>query len=339
VGGRWPRCGWRRAIYQAVLFDGRWLGYADFLPRVATPSELGLWSYEVADTKLARAVKGGAVLQVCVYSDRLAQLQGTRPEHVHVVTGDGSTTTLRLDDYAAYYRTVKARFEREVFGDERSDDGRGEGDGPSRGRRDPATAGTYPDPVDHCRVCAWFPVCIDRRRVDDHLSLVAGISRNATALLVAAGVPTLAELGRLAPARTVADLNARTLERIREQARIQLTGREAGRTARDPLWERIRPRPDEPRRGLALLPEPSSLDLFFDIEADPWLDDHGREYLLGVLAVDGAAPAYTPLWGHTPDDERAAFEAFVDGVIDRLERDPGMHVTTTAATSRAPSSD
>ena len=104
-------------IYQATLFDGRWVGYADFLLRVERPSDLGPWSYEVADTKLARAVKGGALLQVCVYSDLLARLQGVAPEHVHVVTGDGVTHTERLDDYAAFYRSVKRRFEPEVFGD------------------------------------------------------------------------------------------------------------------------------------------------------------------------------------------------------------------------------
>ena len=104
-------------IYQATLFDGRWLGYADFLVRVERPSALGSWSYEVADTKLARAVKGGALLQVCVYSDMLERLQGFAPEHVHVVTGDGITHTERLDDYAAFYRSVKRRFEAEVFGD------------------------------------------------------------------------------------------------------------------------------------------------------------------------------------------------------------------------------
>src|ERR1700675_3789879 len=40
-------------IYQATFFDGRWLGYADFLQRVERPSPaFGAWSYEVADTKL-----------------------------------------------------------------------------------------------------------------------------------------------------------------------------------------------------------------------------------------------------------------------------------------------
>ena len=51
-------------IYQATFFDGRWRGHADFLLRVDTPSDLGAWSYEVADAKLARRVKAAAVLQM-----------------------------------------------------------------------------------------------------------------------------------------------------------------------------------------------------------------------------------------------------------------------------------
>ncbi|HET6744840.1 MAG TPA: hypothetical protein VFH90_03215, partial [Candidatus Limnocylindria bacterium] len=59
-------------IYQAALFDGTWLGYADFLLRVEGPSTLGGHHYEVADTKLARRTKGGALLQLCVYSELVA---------------------------------------------------------------------------------------------------------------------------------------------------------------------------------------------------------------------------------------------------------------------------
>src|SRR5687768_4573143 len=55
-------------IYQGALFDGTWLGRADFLQRVDLPSQLGDWSYEVVDTKLAREAKGGALLQVLLYS-------------------------------------------------------------------------------------------------------------------------------------------------------------------------------------------------------------------------------------------------------------------------------
>jgi predicted RecB family nuclease len=57
-------------VYQATFFDGRWIGYADFLLRVESPkrpSVWGPWHYEVADTKLARHVKAGAVLQMSSY--------------------------------------------------------------------------------------------------------------------------------------------------------------------------------------------------------------------------------------------------------------------------------
>jgi predicted RecB family nuclease len=292
-------------IYQATLFDGRWRGHADFLLRVDGASDLGDWHYEVADTKLARSVKGSALLQVCVYSDRLEAVQGRRPERIHVVTGDSATHTLRLDEFAAFYRAVKVRFEDRVFGAARH-----------------APPSTYPDPVDHCRVCVWFPTCMSRRRTDDHPSIVAGMTRSATQRLQEAGIPTRGLLAGLDPATRVADMNPRTLDRLRLQARIQVSG-EDDRTL---LYELIEPIPDEPGRGLAQLPEPSPLDLFFDIEADPWIENGGLEYLLGVVELIDGAPAYRTLWGHDRAAEKAAFEAFIDLVMERLERDPGMHV-------------
>ena len=294
-------------IYQATFFDGRWRGHADFLVRVEGPSDLGDWHYEVADTKLARSVKGSALLQVCVYSDRLTKVQGRAPVNIHVVTGDSVTHTLRLDDFAAFYRAVKQRFEASVFGLT----------GPSPDGRD-----TYPDPVDHCRVCVWFPTCMTRRRADDHPSIVAGMTRAATERLQEAGVPTRRNLADLDPTAVVADLNPRTLDRLRRQARIQVDGEGRGEL----LYELIEPIADEPGRGLALLPEPSPLDLFFDIEADPWIENGGLEYLLGFVEVVDGQAVYHALWGHDRAGEKAAFEAFVDLVMERLARDPGMHV-------------
>jgi predicted RecB family nuclease len=98
-------------IAQATFFDGRWHGRADFLLRVDRPSVLGAWSYEVADAKLAREVRAAAVLQLCVYSERLATLQGVWPESQHVVTGDGRRHAYRCAEVQAYYRAARARFE------------------------------------------------------------------------------------------------------------------------------------------------------------------------------------------------------------------------------------
>ena len=74
-------------IYQGTLYDGRWLGLVDFLIRVEEPSELGAWSYEVADAKLAREAKASAVLQACAYSEMLARVQGREPERMHLWLG------------------------------------------------------------------------------------------------------------------------------------------------------------------------------------------------------------------------------------------------------------
>lgn len=106
-------------VYQATFFDGRWLGYADFLLRrdsTERPSRWGPFHYEVADTKLARHVKAGAVLQICSYVDQLTRMQGVEPEWLHVVLGGSAhaTARLRVADYMAYYRAAKRRFEATV---------------------------------------------------------------------------------------------------------------------------------------------------------------------------------------------------------------------------------
>ena len=54
----------------------------------------------------------------------------------------------------------------------------------------------YPE-IEHCEVCSWYPVCDKRRRNDDHLSLVAGISRNQRKALGERGVRTVVGLAAL----------------------------------------------------------------------------------------------------------------------------------------------
>ena len=73
-------------IAQGALQSGRWGGRTDILRRVEKPSDLGSWSYEVIDTKLARETKGNTVLQLCLYSDLLADTQKLSPEFAYVVT-------------------------------------------------------------------------------------------------------------------------------------------------------------------------------------------------------------------------------------------------------------
>ena len=291
-------------IFQATFFDGRWRGHADFLIRAERASDLGAWSYDIADTKPARRVKAAAILQMCVYADLLTPLQGVPPETLSVVTGDGVAHPHRLAEYAAYYRAAKARFEARIFG--------------TGGPAPP----TYPDPVEHCRVCTWWPVCVDRRRADDHLSMVAGMTRGATRKLTDAGLPTLTALSTSPPDLRVPELASRTLDRFRDQARLQADFTRTGSLS----YELVTPPDDDPGKGLAALPEPSPMDLFFDMESDPWATEDGLEYLFGVVEEVDGQPAYRALWAHNREEEKKAFEAFVDLAMERLERDPSMHI-------------
>ncbi|HEU5326402.1 MAG TPA: TM0106 family RecB-like putative nuclease [Candidatus Limnocylindria bacterium] len=304
-------------IYQATFFDGRWLGYADFLLRVEADdrdraSVWGPYHYEVADTKLARHVKASAVLQICSYVEQLSAIQGVQPERLRVVLGGGrDPVELRVDDYMAYYRAARRRFEAAF-------------------ELPPGT--TYPEPVDHCDVCRWWQVCADRRREDDHLSLVAGISAGQRRALTAGGIDTVVKLANAPiPLPELDGASAAALDRIQRQAAIQVRGRAV---APQLLYELITP--VEAERGLAVLPEPDPGDLFLDLEGDPYAFGDSFDYLFGLLDVDGA---FTAIWSRDPDrpeefslaGEKAAFERVMDLITERLERYPNMHVYHYAA--------
>jgi predicted RecB family nuclease len=76
----------RSVVIQGALKHEGWGGRADVLRRVDRRSGLGAWSYEVTDTKLARETKAGTILQLCLYSDLVAQVQGCEPEYMDVVS-------------------------------------------------------------------------------------------------------------------------------------------------------------------------------------------------------------------------------------------------------------
>jgi uncharacterized protein len=289
-------------IYQGAFFDGRWQGFADFLLRVEKPSELGPFSYEVADTKLARHAKAAALLQTCAYSAQLEAIQGRSPDSIHVVLGDQSTASFRYRDYAAYFRAVRRQF----------DDATGDG-----------ARATYPDRVEHCAVCRWTDRCTAQWRGDDHLIFVAGVGRGQVAKLSAAGIPTLTALAQ-ASVNHIVGIGDETLAKLTRQARLQLRQRESGAVNYELLT------PEGQDRGFASLPEPNEGDLFFDMEGDPLIED-GLEYLFGVAWLEDDAIRFRPFWGHDRAGERGAFEEFIDFVLERRQRFPELHVYHYAA--------
>ncbi|MFN2640727.1 MAG: TM0106 family RecB-like putative nuclease [Actinomycetota bacterium] len=286
-------------IYQAGFAHGDWIGYADFLIKVDTPSDLGAWSYEVGDTKLARKPKPYYLLQLCFYSEHVARLQGTAPELMHLILGDGAQERYRIKDFDAYFRRARAEFLTTIAD---------------------ASAATYPFVVRHCEICDWSEYCKKRREDDDHLSLVATIRRSQIIRLNEAGITTLEALAEAPEPIDVHGVSAHAAGGLHLQAVLQLHHRRTG----EHVYE-ILP-PEGPERGFALLPEASDGDVFFDMEGDPWFENGALEYLFGAVVLEHGEPAYKQWWAHTHEEERAAFEGFVDFLMERLNQYPNMHV-------------
>ena len=288
-------------IYQASFFDGRWRGHADYLRRIDTPSELGRWSYEAHDTKLARSTKAATLLQLGDYSRQLARLQGRAPRSLHVVLGDGTVEEFLFSDISAYLETVRQRFEAAV---------------------DWGLVDTAPEPVALCSYCDWKDRCTSQWRRDDHLSLVAGARRDQRTRLAASGITSRGALADLPAGTEVDQLRASAVEALHAQARLQVASERDGAIA----WELIEPNDDAPHRGLVRLPASSGHDIFFDMEGDQFAGPQGREYLFGWVEGDAPRAPFRVLWAHHPPAEKAAFERFIDTVMSARQRDPGMHV-------------
>ncbi|MER6761956.1 MULTISPECIES: TM0106 family RecB-like putative nuclease [Amycolatopsis] len=274
-------------VYQAVFHDGEFSGRADFLLR----DDQG--RYEVYDTKLARHAKPSAVVQLTAYADALRRGGWPTGPEMHLLLGDGSTRSLRVDDFLPLVDRLRDRLQDRppqlpdrVWADER-----------------PA-----------CTGCAFADHCSSAREADRDLSLVAGMRSEQRRKLVTAGLGTIDALAGSEPADRPRDMSEGTFASLRAQAAIQVRQDETGELA----YEIIAP------DALAELPEASPGDVFFDMEGDPYaLAGTGLEYLFGAVTPD---ERFTPFWAHSRAQEKRAFEEFIDFATARLAEHPDAHV-------------
>ncbi|UVS79655.1 TM0106 family RecB-like putative nuclease [Actinokineospora sp. UTMC 2448] len=271
-------------VYQAVFHDAAFSGRADFLMRDADGR------YEVYDTKLARHARPSAVIQLAAYADALATAGWPAGPNMHLLLGDGSQVTLRVDDFRPLLHRLRdrlvhrpPRLPERLWGDER-----------------PACSG-----------CRFAEHCAAGREADRDLALVAGIRGDQRRKLITAGIATIDALATAADRPST--LSAASFTALRAQAAIQVRQDATGEVD----YEIADP------DALAELPPPSPGDLFFDMEGDPYVaGGAGLEYLFGVVA-DGE---FVPFWAHSRAEERVAFERFVDLAVARLAEHPDAHV-------------
>ena len=296
-------------IYQAALHDGLFAGFADFL-------QLGLiGKYEVWDTKLARSPRPYYAIQLCCYSEMLGAVTGEPlPEKFGIILGTGDRLQFRVEDFTHYYRHIKATFLAMQGGF----------------TGNPADC---PDPLptaDHGR---WSSHAQKFFTDKDHVVQTFGISVGQIKKLKTAGVTTLAELAA-SSGKSVQKLDPGSLEKLVAQARLQAATLDDRKSNPDsmPRYELL---PQKPQLlGLAALPLPDAADVFFDMEGypDP-LAAGGLEYLFGAAFRNGSGSPFEfkDWWAHDRDEEKRAFEGFVDWAYARWKQNPGMHIYHYAA--------
>ncbi|WP_396272661.1 TM0106 family RecB-like putative nuclease [Hyphomonas sp.] len=293
----------REVITQAYLTMDRFAGKADFLVKVAGPSRLGDFHYEVWDTKLSRKLKPYFAIQLSCYVEMLEVLQGLRPRNMVVVLGDNTKRVLSVASYYAYYQSLKAGF---------------------LALHDDDDAPT-PDPAESSSHGDWSDLARRLLAERDHLSQVANLRRSQVLKLEAAGITTMKALAG-SGLEDIPGMKAESFQRAKAQARLQI----ASKGKDKPVYEILGPGPGAPR-GLALLPPASAGDVFFDIEGFPGVEG-GLEYLWGsaYFEPDGTR-AFRDFWAHDKAAEKQAFTGFIEWVYARWKADPSMHIYHYAA--------
>ena len=281
-------------LSQATLFDGGFVGRADFLER--TPE-----GWLVSDTKLARHENVPALLQIAAYAALLSDAGVEVAPVARLVLGGGDVNDVPLRDVVAVYRTRRARLE-ELLADHRSDGV-------------PAAWGDG-----RWLACGRCPVCEVAVEESRDLLLVAGMRGPTRRRLLDAGVRTIEELA--AHDGTVLDVRPAMLERLRAQAVLQLAQEAAGGQVQHEVTD---------VEALRRMPRPSEGDVFFDFEGDPLWRERGSsiwglEYLFGMVETDSGTPEFRAFWAHDRHEEKQALVAFIDHLAARRRRWPDLHV-------------
>lgn len=191
-------------VHQGVLRDDDRLGLPDLLRKVPGASDLGDFHYEVLDVKTSGRTRGDQVLQVVFYAQLLALAQGRLPSHGGILLKDGREERFRIADYSAACDEVLAELRRL----------RSEADG------------SRPFLQRGCSGCHYDHRCLPELTARGDLSLVAGMSRGARAILEGVGCRTVDDLAAFHPEgpRARGNLDAAVVRRLRRGAEALRAG-------------------------------------------------------------------------------------------------------------------
>lgn len=296
-------------VYQGIFFDGIFLGYPDFLIRIDDSKYARGFTYEVWDAKLKRSLSANAVMQITAYSRQLQKLGFEHAEQLHAYLGDFSVASFYVSDSLPYLEKLTAEYEQML-----------------------TAPAAVPSPiwatkVSACEMCKWSQVCETGREQARDLSLVAKLRSDQRKALITQGVETVEQLASASDDQKPPKMNKVTFERLRHQALLQ--SKQDSDPENKVIFEVFSD------AGLALLPNASLGDVWFDMEGDPFAElPNGLEYLFGAITAETGENVFTPFWAHSPEAEKLAFEQFVDWVESRRKTWPDLHIYHYASYER-----
>ena len=229
----------------------------------------------------------------------LEDIQGIKPRYMRVVLGNGTRNSLNLIDYFGYYQLVKEDF----LSFHKSWD-----------------KNQQPDPERYRSYGKWQGHAEDLLHKQDSLSQIAGISVNQIKNFARAGITTITGLINTNKSR-IPRMSDRVFNRLKHQASLQKSSEGKDQPEFEVLDHSELPRD----HGLKRLPAASNSDVFFDIEGYP-LVEGGLEYLWGNSYREHGKIKFKDFWAHNEEQEKLAFEAFIDWIYARWQHDPSMHV-------------
>jgi len=301
-------------IYQATLFTGDFVGFADFLVAAKDEAgalirdEAGRVVYEPVDTKSARSAKTNATIQVGAYADALVRLGRPAPFQVHLWLNGDHDWSGPADKYMNVAREYREQLQSSL-----------------------PSLGAIPDPLwappcAGCKYCRWTKQCDSGRREARDISLIQEIRATTRVKLVQAGLGSMEAIASARDEDRPNGVPVQTFERLRAQAAIQIEGELAGEVIfeiTDEQW-------------LNSMPPRSLGDLWFDMEGDPHArDGKGLEYMFGYGYLTDGEFNFDHMDAYDAAEERVAFEAFIDHVMAEWAKYPDMHVYHYANYERA----
>ena len=256
--------------------------------------------YVAWDAKLSSTAKPNHLLQIALYADALAALGMKSNGDPGIILGSRVLESFEESEIAPAMKLARNELAEAIseFDSETS----------------VSELILYCDTKDSCLVCEYPALC-EKARIDaDHLVQVAGINRSQIEKLATTGITTMAALASAKDSDRPAEILVHTFEKIRLQAKLQTNFRKTAVHSRVVL----------PDPELAVLPPPSSSDIFFDMEGFPYFPERGGlEYLFGSTLRTGE---FVPFFAHDRQQEKKAFQDFIKFATEKLAKDKSAHI-------------